>query len=476
MIVNNSIGDKQIWKETLKDELSLNFNEGQRSVLVEEYLNKGLMTKIHHKYRNLSEKLKNFDFLNDDIHVRAFTEIQKTTDDLEKLTKEFEEEKQRRIEEVNEMESQSISRSKNQTDMQLTSFVTQEQLTNFMNYSYYYKVGGMKKLQDAFETMAERFFLYQKGCSALNPYLGPEYLGNYELFFNCVKQVVEIYKDQLDFNYIKVEKKKQEMIDIESDEEEAKELESILTNNIEKRKEKEKNLVSKMEKTMYFQLMNSIPGDQRYLLSFLLGSIYHFEECHSTSQMKLLIDNLRIFLYSERLMPKEKRRILFSNNKLYKKYNLLFNKVKKYYSYASSNMPELMSFDFNFNVREKELEELQLRLEQGESMDKSVKFKSENSIKIPKVNFSLINKHLAYSASPRGRGKKKPKGVQMVPIKKFVPLSERKKRSNPEIPKKMPKLRKSFVTGHSKLGVNLRLQAIRLNAQIETNARKSKNC
>ena len=89
-LIDNSTEDKRSWQEALKDELLLQFSADQRAVIIEEYVNMGMLGKIFEQYRQLNDKLKSFNFLSDDLDSHAFFQIQNSSQELDKLTNEFE--------------------------------------------------------------------------------------------------------------------------------------------------------------------------------------------------------------------------------------------------------------------------------------------------------------------------------------------------------------------------------------------------
>ena len=66
-----------------------------------------------------------------------------------------------------------------------------------MDFNCYYKVHGMAALRETFEPFTERFLIYQLAIEKMAPFLGKDYIDNTSLFFNRVKQAVEIFKREI---------------------------------------------------------------------------------------------------------------------------------------------------------------------------------------------------------------------------------------------------------------------------------------
>ena len=66
-------------------------------MVVEDYLNIGLMSKIYENYREMNLKMQTFDFLCDDLFSGKFLEIRRYAEVLDKLTDEIDFENKERI-------------------------------------------------------------------------------------------------------------------------------------------------------------------------------------------------------------------------------------------------------------------------------------------------------------------------------------------------------------------------------------------
>ena len=383
LFINNEVNEKRIWKETLKDDLVLEFNPDDRAVVVEEYLNLGMITKIHEKYRQLNGKLKGFDFLTDDLTSGRFSDIMKLTVEIDDLTNQFEEQNQRRIDELEAKsvdlqevaqdgvttEQGTLKETLNGTEQGALAAqkgeVTGSMIKKFMNYDYSYKVTQMDKLTKVFEPLAERFYIYHKLCNKLGPFFGINYFGTQEVLLNRIKQVVDIYKFRLQVDYFKSEDRDKKFIEDESDEENARDLRLRFEERNRAYEEEMGVILVQMERLLYFMIVNSVPLHKRFIISFSLGVLYHTNGQKPGAEAQTLIDQLRILLFSEKLMPKHKRMILLSNNVFYDKFNGLFGKINRFYSHLSSNLPQLMDSESSFEMRLKEIEELQEKLDSG---------------------------------------------------------------------------------------------------------------
>ena len=89
---------------------------------------------------------------------------------------------------------------------------------------------------------------------------------------------MDIYKHQLKFDSEKELKKELEKIEKEEDPETKEEM---LREKFERDQEKKlvmESLVAKIERLLFYNMMNAIPRDQGYLFSFLLGIIHHLDQ------------------------------------------------------------------------------------------------------------------------------------------------------------------------------------------------------
>lgn len=385
LIINNSLDEKKIWMESVKDELALHFHGDTRAVVVDDYLSMGMMAKIHQKYRKLNQKLKSYDFLTDNLESDNFRKIVKLTEEVDKLTEIFELENKKLNEKLSSSKSnKDFNNSIHSTIQPIFDkiYIDPLSIQNFLSYSYYYKVPGMKRLTDTYELLTSRLFTYQKVIKSLETFVGPEYFGTLDIFVHRIMQVVDIFKSKIKIDWMKREDNMKKIIEDEGDEEKMKELEITLKLKKKKRREETEKIVAKMEKHIYYQLVNSVPKEKRFIVSFLLGIMYHTDtiQVSDSQSFKNFIDQLRIFLYSEKLMPKEQRRILFTNDTLYVKYNQLFNKIKIYFSNTSSNLPELYGLEHDFDSRFLELKELRSRLKKTKHSQLSNIFDVRNCI------------------------------------------------------------------------------------------------
>lgn len=77
--------------------------------------------------------------------------------------------------------------------------------------------------------------------------------------------------------------------------------------------------MAKIERVIYYQLMNSFPKEKRYLFSFILGILDHMDKIEGKE--KVLLNHIRVLLFSEVLIPRVSRNTEYSNLKHYNKFN-----------------------------------------------------------------------------------------------------------------------------------------------------------
>lgn len=339
IIINNEISEKRIWKETLQDEFILQLNADSRAVVVDDYLSIGLMSKIYDNYRELNIKMQTFDFLVDDLESRKFKEIKDIANLLNQLTDEVGFENQKRIEERDEQEEEKERESAAHTDNK----VNNHDIENFMNFSCYYKVHGMGDLRKLFEPYTERFILYHQAVEKMGVYLGEGYSANTLQFFSRIKQVVEIFKN------------------------------NVMSTSKDERYAFESN-IAKIESVLYYQLMNEIPRDKRFLFSFILGILQQIEK--AGDKKSLLLDHIRVLLFSEALIPNTKRNIEFSNLKLYNKFNILSKEMNTYFTHSPSSFPRLIDLQNDFELGLEEIKAIR------KMFDTQKKLLEENETKV----------------------------------------------------------------------------------------------
>ena len=73
---------------------------------------------------------------------------------------------------------------------------------------------------------------------------------------------------------------------------------------------------------------------------------------------KYVLNQVRYFLYGEAIINKESSKIYFGSKQLYRPFNELLASLHKFYSYVKSDIPELMSIDYQINPYKEQISRL----------------------------------------------------------------------------------------------------------------------
>ena len=326
IFVNNDFGEKKIWNETLTEELIIFLENPLRNEYVQEFIKSNLQSKIYERYNQLNKMLSEFEFMHGALEGPEFKKIQILLNEVEGLALQ---------QEIKIKEKRENFRKAKQSADALASETEEldQQAYNFMNNHYAISIPGYYKLYNKYMNLSDRLRVYQAANEKFKAYVGDQLAINQELFMYMFKECILGYKKELDDvisaeNTMRTENILQELNEnLENQGSPKKEFSSESLDQI----------FSKIEKSFFNQIVNSIPNSCRYIYNFLCGLTQILS--HAGSQKKIILKNVYLFLYSEKLLSRQDGDTAFVNRNLYDKFNKLLRILDKHFMYSSSNIP-----------------------------------------------------------------------------------------------------------------------------------------
>jgi hypothetical protein len=334
IILNNECSEEKIWNETLTEELLIYLESTQRNECIQKFLSTNITTLINEKYQEMAAKLASFNFLGDSLLSPEFKGILELLKDIKKLALEQSEAIQRnKLSSIKDkvMITQPKTTSEGEKDLEADSFMSAHLQAIIPEYT---------NLHSRHSALVDRLRVYYLANERFKAYIGDELSVSQELFVYIFKECVQAYQRELNM----------------------KNEDGQILPKADLSQEQLDAVFSKIERTFYNQLMNTIPHKLRYIYTFLVGLSHLL--VHHPSGKRNTLKNLYLFLFSEKILPKQDRKVAFATPKLYDRFNKLFQGIKQHFIYSSSNMPEQVEINSDFDGRIKEAEALdELRLQ-----------------------------------------------------------------------------------------------------------------
>ena len=323
IFINNDFSEKKIWNETLTEELIIYMEQNLRNQYIQGFVDSNLNSKIFRCYQDLTDLLANFDVISDSLSSHSFDRITSLVKEVISLatrqTKRLEERKANLVTAREELEKRSAANSERDVEAEA-----------FMNNHYAMSVPGYFQLYNKYNNLSDRLRVYYTAIDKFRVYVGDSLTITQENFVFLFKECIQTFKNELE-----IRKPAEATID------EQKSTKEIPSEQLEA-------VFNKIERTFYNQIMNSIPHHMRFIYTFLCTI------AHTLTQpginKRLYLKSVYLFLFSEKIVPKQNRLLSFATNKLYDRFNMVHQSLTQHFGYSSANLPENVDLSNEFDA------------------------------------------------------------------------------------------------------------------------------
>ena len=330
LFMNNDSNEQKIWNETLTEELIILLENELRDKYIKNFIENNISAQIFDKYQELTKRLALFDFISDSIKSQDFKNIDALAREVSSLAKAQEKNIGERKDQLNKKKVELEKITEKYSDLDYEA-------QGFMNNHYAAAVPGYSSLYRKYSTLAERLRIYQTTNDRFRVYVGDDLTVSPDLFVTMFKESLQNYRADL-------------VTTIRSQTQDA-------DGNIQEiPKELLEVAFYRIERSFFNQIMTSIPPETRYIYSFLAGVSQLAAEL---PDKRTFVNSLQLFLYSEKIIPKTSRLLSFANEKFYDKFNKIFQNVKRFFLYSSSNLPENPDLRFDWAQKSEEVKQLE---------------------------------------------------------------------------------------------------------------------
>lgn len=337
VFVNNDFSENKIWNETLTEELIIYLDNLKRNEYIQEFKKGNLQGKIYEQYNALKELLANFDFMHGSLESPNFQKIQKLLSEVAEIAK---------LQETRLLSKRENFLKAKEATEGLTPASDSEEIDqaakSFLNNHYAISIPGYYKLYSKYIALADRLRVYQAANEKFKAYVGDQLVISQELFMYMFKECILGYKRELD-ELSNLEKAKE-------NERIPSELNLSNENSDSTKKDQpidvQEQIFSKIEKSFFKQIVNSIPNSCRYIYSFLCGLTYLMSY---SGQKEQITRNVHLLLFSEKILARQKGNTSFVSRNLYEKFNQLLNSLGSHFIYSSTNIPANLELDSDFD-------------------------------------------------------------------------------------------------------------------------------
>lgn len=337
--VNNNFAEKKIWNETLTEELIICLEEASRNEYIQGFMSSNLHGKIFDRYQQLTNMLATFDFMNSSVESISFKQIQRLLTEVEDLV--MAQEEKIREKKENLFKAKLVSQSQKSSSDELDIVAA-----GFMSNHYAITVPGYFKLYSKYNNLSDKLRVYQAANDKFKAYVGDDLCINQELFMYMFKECIQAYNKELQelFNSTEndAEKTNKSIMDDSSNEIRPLQRREVTGEQLE-------GLFSKIEKTFFNQIINSIPYSCRYIYTFLCGLTHTVS--HADSDKRGLMKKVHLMMFSEKIMPSQSKSIAFVSYNLYDSFNTLFKSLNVHFQYSTSNMPDNLGLMEEFDQK-----------------------------------------------------------------------------------------------------------------------------